>query len=277
VAHGGYTPGILDYFGTHLTPACMTAIVEHFIQGFGDAEDTLRLRATMLVELGNLADLIADEDIARCYDILSRACRGDVPIGERDAMHIETTRNAFSRFRIDTGTVAEIAGGAAWSMARLFHRLSDEQRGDVVETLRALADLDDAALRRDVARAIGELRQLRTDEWDRLRVTLVILLRDPDPNVQSWMVQSVARLYERNALDMDGALIERILELGTTHTHRDVRRAVAYALRHLPIADRVPDMSGAAEEARIKLEMDVDFGVRTELVGQDEDEAGPVP
>lgn len=277
VAHGGYTPGIFDYFGTHLTPSCMTAILEHFIRGVGDAENPLRLRAAMLVELGNLADLIADEDIAQCYDILSRACRGDVPVGERDAMHIETTRNAFSRFRIDTGTVAEIAGAAAWSMAWLSHRLSDEQRVYVVETLRALADLDDAALRRDVARAMGELRQLDTDEWDRLRVTLAVLLRDPEPNVQFWMVQSIVRLYERNALDMDGALIERILKLGTTSTHRDVRRAVAYALRRLPIVDRVPDLSGTAEEARIKLEMDVDFGVRTELVGQDEDEAGPVP
>jgi len=271
VEHGGYTPGIFDYFKTYLTSSCMTAIVEHFIRGFDDADDTLRLRAGMLVELGNLADLIPDEDIGRCYDTLSRASRGDVPVGEREAVYIETARNAFSRGQVNTGTVAEIAGAGAWGVARLSHRLSGEQKADALEALRALADLDDATIRRDVARAMGEVRQLGNDEWDRLRVTIAVLLRDPEPNVQAWMVQSVALLYERNALDMDGAIIERILALGMASTHLDVRWAVAYALRRLPIADRIPNLADAAVEARAKLEVDIDFRVRAELMGRDDE------
>jgi len=45
VRHGGYAPGIFTYFKKHLTPSCMTAIVDHFVRGFNDADDTLRLRA----------------------------------------------------------------------------------------------------------------------------------------------------------------------------------------------------------------------------------------
>jgi len=212
-----------------------------------------------------LADLISDEDVRKCYDALSRACRGDVSVGGREALHMETARNPFSRVHVFTGTIVEVVEAGIWGMGRLYQRLLGEQQAEALDALCAFADLNDTTIRRAVARALGELRQLDDDGFDRLKTTIVVLLRDPDPTIRAWMAQSVAMLFDNNRLDIDRDIIGRVLELGVVDTDLDIRRAVAYALKCLPIIDLAPDLSAVADEARTRLEADMNFSVRAEL------------
>jgi len=265
VRHGGYAPGIFTYFKKHLTPSCMTAIVDHFVHGFNDADDTLRLRVAMLIELGDLADLISDEDVRKCYDAFSRACRGDVSVGGREALHMATARNPFSRVHVFTGTIVEVVEAGIGGMSRLYQRLPGEQQVEALDALCACADLNDTTIRRAVARALGELRQLGDDGFDRLKTTIVVLLRDPDPTIRAWMAQSVAMLFDNNRLDIDRDIVGRVLELGVVDADLDIRQPVAYALKRLPIADLAPDLSAVADAARTRLEADINFSVRAEL------------
>ena len=272
--HGGYMPGILTYFKKHLTPPCMTAIVDHFVHGFDDADDTLRLRAGMLIELGNLANLIPDGDVRTCYDVFSRACRGEVSVGGREALHMETARSPFSRVHVFAGTIVEVVEAGIWGMGRLYQRLPSEQQAEALDALSALADLNDSSIRRAAAGAMGELRQLDGDGFDRLKTTIVVLLRDSEPTVQAWMAQSVAMLFDSNKLDIDRDIVGRVLELGVVDADLDIRRAVAHALKHLSITDLAPDLSDMADEARTRLKTDINFSVRAELDEKDTGQDG---
>jgi len=99
-------------------------------------------------------------------------------------------------------------------------------------------------------------------------------LRDPDPTVKAWMAQSVAMLFDHNKLDIDCDIIGRVLELGVIDADLDIRRAVAYALKHLPIARLAPDLSEVADEARTRLKTDIDFSVREQLNEKDAGQDG---
>jgi len=72
-------------------------------------------------------------------------------------------------------------------------------------------------------------------------------------------------LFDNNKLDIDRDIVGRVLELGVVDADLDIRQAVAYALKRLPITDLAPDLSAVADEARTRLEADMNFSVRAEL------------
>lgn len=276
IRRGGYAPGIFDFFKKRLIAPCPEEIVEHFVNGYDNEDATIGLRAAMLEELGDLAHLIPDQDIDRCYDAFLRASNGDVVVRAKEASDIEMARNPFSRIHVFTGTEAEIAVSGAWGLACLYHRLPQEQRLEALRVLRKLANRDDTALldgttlRQRVGQAMGELRDLDNNGLEQLAVSIIVLLHDSKPDVRARMVQSVATLYEHNSLDVNRTIIGRILDLGVRDVYLDVRQAVAFALNRLPIASLPPDLADIAMQARTRLEADINFRVRMPLAGERE-------
>jgi len=267
ITYGPYIPRVFENLQSQLSPQQMRYVVAGLIQGIDNEHDTLGSRGQMLYVLGQLADRMPTKLIPACADLCQRVIQRGISLSTHLTAMQEMTDNAFSNFRVFSGTRADVLGGAAWALAHLCEQLHSERRSMALNSLRQLAKDPDVDVRRRVAGSLSALRGLRQKEHQQLILPLIVLLHDADDTVRGLAVRSAADLYHHNAIASSVDVLQRILELGLNDPALTVRTAVAYALRNLTF-DTMPTLTTFEGKVRNKLQADPSFQVRSGLANR---------